>query len=90
MPCRFLSAGQRRRLALARLVASTAPLWLLDEPLTGLDADSVADLHAAIAAHRETGGCVALSTHAALALVDAVTLSLEDYAPALAPAGFAL
>jgi heme exporter protein A len=90
MPCRFLSAGQRRRLALARLVASTAPLWLLDEPLTGLDADSVADLHAAIAAHRKTGGCVALSTHAALGLVDAVTLALEDYAPALAPAGFAL
>lgn len=84
MPCRFLSAGQRRRLALARLVASPAPLWLLDEPLTGLDEDAVADLHAAIAAHRAAGGCVALSTHAPLALADAATLALGDYAPSFA------
>ena len=80
-PCRFLSAGQRRRLALARLVASPAALWLLDEPLTGLDAESVSDLHAAIAAHREAGGRLALATHAALALPGATALALGDFAP---------
>jgi heme exporter protein A len=78
LPCRLLSAGQRRRVALARLVASPAPLWLLDEPLTGLDEDAVADLHEAIAAHRQAGGRVALSTHAPLALADAATLRLGD------------
>jgi heme exporter protein A len=79
-PCRLLSAGQRRRLALARLVASPAPLWLLDEPLTGLDSDAVADLAAAIAAHRAGGGCVVYSTHAPLPLDAVQTLSLTDFA----------
>jgi len=79
-PCRLLSAGQRRRLALARLVASPAPLWLLDEPVTGLDSDGVADLLAAIARHRAQGCRVALSTHAALALDGAASLSLADFA----------
>ncbi len=79
-PCRMLSAGQRRRLALARLVASPAPLWLLDEPTTGLDADAVADLLEAIAAHRAAGGRVALSTHTALPLTAATALGLGDFA----------
>jgi heme exporter protein A len=79
-PCRLLSAGQRRRLALARLVASPAPLWLLDEPLTGLDNDAVADLAAAIAAHRAEGGLIVYSTHAALPLDGSQTLSLTDFA----------
>jgi heme exporter protein A len=81
LPCRLLSAGQRRRLALARLVASPAALWLLDEPLTGLDEDAVADLNEAIAAHREAGGRVALSTHMPLAIADAATLRLGDGSP---------
>jgi heme exporter protein A len=80
-PCRQLSAGQRRRLSLARLVSSPAPLWLLDEPLTGLDTEAVADLLAAIAAHRAAGGRVVLSTHAALPLERAHILSLADFAP---------
>ena len=79
-PCRLLSAGQRRRLALARLVASAAPLWLLDEPLTGLDSDAITDLAAAIAAHRAQGGLAVFSTHAALPLDDVETLSLSDFA----------
>jgi heme exporter protein A len=79
-PCRLLSAGQRRRLALARLLASPAPLWLLDEPATGLDSDALADLAAAIAAHRATGGRVVLSTHTPVPLDGAMTLSLADYA----------
>ena len=78
-PCRFLSAGQRRRLALARLVSYDRPLWLLDEPSVGLDADSIVKLAGVIARHRERGGMVILSTHQDLGLDSARTLSLEDY-----------
>jgi heme exporter protein A len=83
VPCRLLSAGQRRRLALSRLVASPADLWLLDEPLTGLDEEAIADLHDAIVRHRVAGGRVALSTHAPLALDGALSLPLGDFAPCL-------
>ncbi len=83
-PCRFLSAGQRHRLALARLVASAAPLWLLDEPTTGLDERATADLLAAIAGHRASGGRVAIATHAALPLPDTGGVSLAEFAPRLA------
>ena len=81
LPCRFLSAGQRRRLALARLVASPAPLWLLDEPSTGLDEASTADLLAAIAAHRGNGGMVVAATHAELPLAGATALAMQEFAP---------
>jgi heme exporter protein A len=81
LPCRYLSAGQKRRLALARLVASPAPLWLLDEPLTGLDTEASTQLLDAIATHRREGGCVVVSTHAPLDLVDAAQLSLADFRP---------
>jgi heme exporter protein A len=79
-PCRLLSAGQRRRLALARLVASPTPLWLLDEPSTGLDSDALADLLAAIAAHRAGGGRVVLSTHTPLPLAGAARLAMAEFA----------
>jgi heme exporter protein A len=79
-PCRLLSAGQRRRLALARLLASPAPLWLLDEPATGLDSEALDDLLAAIAAQRAAGGRVVLSTHTPLPMAGAATLSLADFA----------
>jgi heme exporter protein A len=80
-PCRHLSAGQRRRLALARLLASPVLLWLLDEPTTGLDAEAQADLLGAIAGYRRNGGRLVLSTHAQLAIADATVLSLADFAP---------
>jgi heme exporter protein A len=79
-PCRLLSQGQRRRLALTRLVASQAELWLLDEPFAGLDEDSVADLYDAIDAHRGAGGRIVLSTHAPLALADQTLLPLGAHA----------
>jgi heme exporter protein A len=79
-PCRWLSAGQRRRLALARLVASPAPLWLLDEPSAALDADGEARLVAALADHREAGGRVILATHQPMALPGASELRLGDFA----------
>jgi heme exporter protein A len=78
-PCRLLSQGQRRRLALARLVASPAQLWLLDEPATGLDAEAVEDLLAAISAHRAAGGRLVLSTHTPLPVPDTQTLSMADF-----------
>jgi heme exporter protein A len=79
-PCRLLSAGQRRRLALARLIASPTPLWLLDEPTTGLDSDALADLLAAIATHRADGGRIVLSTHTPLPLDGAKTLAMAEFA----------
>lgn len=79
-PARYLSAGERRRLGLARLVASPAMLWLLDEPTTSLDAEAIEILLTAIAGHRRAGGCVALATHAPLPLPGAHTLSLAAHA----------
>jgi heme exporter protein A len=68
LPARFLSQGQRRRAALTRLIASPAPLWLLDEPTLGLDADSVARLTAVLTRHRKAGGLVVIATHGGLDL----------------------
>jgi len=76
LPARMLSAGQRRRLAIARLVLSRAPLWLLDEPTLGLDTQSVALLGALLARHRATGGVVVTATHLPLPLSGAETLRL--------------
>ncbi len=76
LPARMLSAGQRRRLALARLPLSRAPLWLLDEPTLGLDAASLALLATLLAAHRAGGGGVVAATHQDLALPGAAVLRL--------------
>jgi len=73
---RALSAGQKRRTALARLLVSGAELWLLDEPESGLDRRSVQDLVAMIETHRADGGMVMLSTHGSLPLKDPKALSL--------------
>lgn len=71
-PLRRLSAGQCRRVALARLLVAPTPLWLLDEPFTALDAEGRALVQRLIAAHCADGGLVVLSTHHALELDAAV------------------
>ena len=64
---RRLSAGQNKRLALARLRLSPAPLWLLDEPYANLDLDGIALVNRLIAGHLEQGGAALLTTHGAYA-----------------------
>jgi len=76
LPARVLSSGQKRRLALARLALAPVPLWLLDEPTTGLDAASVERLGALLAVHRAQGGIVVAATHLPLPLPDARELRL--------------
>jgi len=76
LPARMLSAGQRRRLALARLALSPALLWLVDEPTLGLDARAVELFGALVSEHRARGGLVVAATHAALPLAGAAELRL--------------
>ncbi len=71
LPARMLSAGQKRRLALARLVLRQVPIWLLDEPTLGLDTASVARFGVMLAAHRAQGGVVVAATHLPLPLPEA-------------------
>ncbi len=63
IPCQQLSAGQQRRVSLARLWLTTAQIWILDEPFTALDQGAIAALTRRIAAHCEAGGAVLLTSH---------------------------
>jgi heme exporter protein A len=76
VPVRMLSTGQRRRAALARVLASGAPLWLLDEPANGLDRDGEGRLEAAMAGHRARGGAILAASHQPLALPGAARVAL--------------
>ena len=67
VPVRLLSTGQAKRARLARVMASGAPLWLLDEPLNGLDRDGARQLATAIAAHRDKGGAILAASHLPMA-----------------------
>jgi heme exporter protein A len=75
LPGALLSAGQRRRVALARLSLQRRPIWLLDEPLIALDRKARAHLHDACAKHRAGGGLIVAASHEPL-LDDAATLEL--------------
>ena len=66
VPSHTLSAGQQRRVNLARLFLSRAPLWLLDEPFTAIDARGIDDLQILLATHVEAGGAVVMTSHQAL------------------------
>ncbi len=75
-PVRTLSAGQRRRTALARVVLAQAPLWLLDEPLNALDAPAQSAFRAALQKHLAAGGLAIAATHADLGIGGGRTLEL--------------
>jgi heme exporter protein A len=81
LPAAYLSAGQRRRLALARLVAAPRPIWLLDEPTAALDAASQQRLAELMRAHLAGGGLIVAATHGPLGL-DAKELRLGSGAGA--------
>lgn len=77
LPARMLSAGQKRRLALARLCLTAAPIWLLDEPTLGLDAASIDRLGDLLSTHRAGGGIVVAATHVTLPLDGMAELHLS-------------
>ncbi|HEY8580832.1 MAG TPA: heme ABC exporter ATP-binding protein CcmA [Beijerinckiaceae bacterium] len=76
LPVAWLSAGQKRRVALARLLVAERPLWILDEPATALDAAAQTRLAEIMARHRSGGGLIVAATHAPLGLEDARELRL--------------
>lgn len=80
IPGKLLSAGQKRRTNLARLLAAPSPLWLLDEPTTALDRQNIKVLENVFAEHRAAGGMVVLSTHQDVDLPGAHTLQLDEFA----------
>ena len=76
LPVKVLSQGQRRRVALARLLLSNAPLWILDEPLTALDVSAVGLMQELIGEHLVNNGMVIYTTHQPLEVVGVATRSL--------------
>ncbi|MEQ8666904.1 MAG: heme ABC exporter ATP-binding protein CcmA [Rhodospirillales bacterium] len=80
LPARFLSAGQRRRAALARAIAAGADLWLLDEPTNALDAPSLEAFEAALGRHLDGGGSAIVSTHVAVGGERGAVLTLGNAA----------
>ncbi|MGE0113947.1 MAG: cytochrome c biogenesis heme-transporting ATPase CcmA [Steroidobacteraceae bacterium] len=77
LPARVLSAGQRRRVALARLLLSPVPLWVLDEPITNLDVAGIATVEAIMARHLDQGGMILAAAHQSLLVTHAGTHSLQ-------------
>ena len=75
--CSRLSAGQQRRVSLARLFLSEQPLWILDEPLTALDVDFIATIEARLQTHLANGGMLILTTHRGLDLGTATVRHLD-------------
>lgn len=77
LPFGYLSTGQRRRISICKLLVSYRPIWLLDEPTAGLDADSEAGFAALMQAHLEDGGIIVAATHQPLGLEGCAQLRLE-------------
>jgi heme exporter protein A len=93
LPVAYLSAGQRRRVALARLLVATRLLWLLDEPTSALDTASQETLRLLLERHREEGGMIAATTHSPLFLKDAKEIKIErsqSPLPSPGPVGYPL
>jgi heme exporter protein A len=78
LPAAYLSAGQRRRLSLARLIAAPRAIWLLDEPTSALDAAAQATLADLMRSHLAGGGLILAATHGPIGLEGATELRLGD------------
>jgi heme exporter protein A len=87
LPVAYLSAGQRHRVALARLLVAHRPLWLLDEPTSALDTASQETLRLLLERHRENGGMIAATTHSPLFLKNANEIRIERTRSPLPHAG---
>lgn len=81
VPVRYLSTGQRKRAALARLIGQQAPIWLLDEPLNGLDSKGVAMVEELVSEHCNEGGIAVIASHQPFALPGMARIDLADFAP---------
>jgi heme exporter protein A len=77
IPCQQMSAGQQRRVGLARLYFDRSPMWILDEPFTAIDKQGVARLEGLLKQHSANGGTVILTTHQALSLESYRTIELQ-------------
>ncbi|AKH42402.1 heme exporter protein A [Altererythrobacter atlanticus] len=80
VPVRYLSTGQRKRAALARLIGQRAPIWLLDEPLNGLDREATGACVELVADHCAAGGIALIASHQHFDLPGLTEFVLEDYA----------
>jgi heme exporter protein A len=80
VPVRYLSTGQRKRAALARLLGQRAAVWLLDEPLNGLDVHGTSTVEDITAAHCRAGGIAFVASHQPFDVPGLATLTLTDYA----------
>ena len=79
MPVRYLSTGQRKRAAIQLSNARMAGLWLLDEPLNGLDTDAAAALQQQVAAYLARGGIAVIASHQPFSVQGLQRLALADY-----------
>jgi heme exporter protein A len=81
LPAAYLSAGQRRRLSIARLLAVKRPIWLLDEPTSTLDASAQSRLASLMQTHLDDGGLVMAATHGPIGLGSIRELQIDDARP---------
>lgn len=82
VPVRYLSTGQKKRAALARVLGQQAPVWLLDEPLSGLDTASQGIVSALVREHCAGGGIALIASHQPLDVPGMTSFAIEDFAPA--------
>ncbi len=82
VPVGYLSTGQKKRAALARVLGQSAPVWLLDEPLSGLDTASQSLVSALVREHCAGGGIALIASHQALDVPGMTSFAIEDFAPA--------
>lgn len=81
VPVRYLSTGQKKRAALARLLSQKAAIWLLDEPLSGLDTASQGLVSALVAEHCGAGGIALIASHQPLQVPGMTSFAIEDFVP---------